>query len=483
MPPAASSSDAAGERPRTLYEKIWEAHVIERLADDTCLIAVDRQLVYEYTSRPAFESLKTAGRRVRRPSSTLAMSDHAVPTRDRDRMRPGTLRVLDQLRLDCAENGIPLLELDDPRHGIVHVVGPEQGFTQPGLVMACPDSHTSSHGALGALAFGIGSTELEHVLATQTLVQRPARGMRITVEGRVGDGVSAKDLALALIGVIGVRGGVGHAIEFAGPAIAALAVAGRLTVCNMAVEAGSRSALIAPDEVTFEWLDGRPMAPTGQQWDRAVAYWRTLASDDGARFDREVRFDASALEPQVTWGTSPDQVVGVSGRVPDPDSQRDEVVAATHRRALEYMGLEAGRLITDIPIDRVFIGSCTNSRLDDLRSAAAVLRGRHLAAGVRGMVVPGSGIVKAAAEREGLHEIFAAAGLEWRDAGCSMCFGSVHDSVAPGERCASTSNRNFENRQGAGARTHLLSPAMAAAAGVAGHFVDARTFDVDTVGS
>ena len=389
-------------------------------------------------------------------------------------MGRGTLQVLDEFRAECAAHGIELFELDDPRHGIIHVVGPEQGFTQPGLVIASADSHTSSHGALGAIAFGIGSTELEHVLATQTVLQMPSATMRVGIDGVLSDGVAAKDLALAVLRHIGVRGGVGHAIEFAGPTVDGLDMPGRLTLCNMAVEAGARCGMVAPDDVTFEWLHGRPMAPAGGSWQTAVEHWRTLRSDDDARFGREVRMDVSHLTPQISWGTAPDQVIGIDERVPDPRDAPDESTARAWRRALQYMGLAAGAAIGDITVDRVFIGSCTNSRLEDLRSAATVVRGRRLADGVRGMVVPGSGLVRAAAEAEGLDRVFVEADFEWRYAGCSMCFASRHDSVAPGERCASTSNRNFENRQGADAWTHLCSPAMAAAAGIAGHFIDAR---------
>lgn len=461
--------------PSTPYHKIWNDHVIERMPDGTCLIAVDRQLIYEYTSRPAFQGLRNNGHRVRRPAASLAMADHSVPTRDRDHLRPGTLQVIDEFRADCAASGIELLELSDVRHGIVHVVGPEQGFTLPGLLMACADSHTSSHGALGALAFGIGSSELEHVLATQTLVQQPSLTMRVTLEGRLGAGVSGKDVALAVLAAIGVSGGAGHAIEFAGEIVASLAMSARLTLCNMAVEAGERCGLIAPDGITFDWLKDRPMAPRGELWDAAVAYWTTLRSDPDAVFDRELNLDLTALAPQVTWGTSPDQVVPVDAVVPDPGTAANESQAASWRRALAYMDLQPGTPIDSITIDRVFIGSCTNARLDDLRSAAAIVDGHRLAPGVHGMVVPGSGLVKQAAEAEGLDQIFLGAGFEWRGAGCSMCFGSANDSVRSGERCASTSNRNFENRQGLGARTHLVSPAVAAAAaGIAGHFVDVR---------
>ena len=470
---------------QTLYEKLWDAHVIERLDDGTCLLWVDRQLIYELTSRAAFQSLRAAGRPVHRPRASLAMPDHAVPTKERDRLGRRTLALLDDFRSDCASAGIELFDLGDDRHGIVHVVGPELGYVLPGMLVVCADSHTSTHGALGALSFGVGTSELEHVLATQTILKAPSAPMRITVEGRLSSGVVAKDLALAIIGKVGAAGAVGHAVEFAGEGIDALSVEGRLTLCNMAVEAGARSALVAPDQVTFDWLHERPMTPRGDLWHRAREHWGTLRTDPGAVFVRETSIDAGSLAPQVTWGTSPDHVVGVTDSTPDPRRASSAGEADSWRRALEYMGLEPGRDITSISIDRVFIGSCTNSRIEDLRSAAAVVRGRRLARDVRGMVVPGSATVRAAAEREGLDRAFLDAGFEWREAGCSMCFGTKHDSVGPFERCASTSNRNFEHRQGRHARTHLMSPAMAAAAGIAGHVVDVRdvlsqqVFEVD----
>jgi len=454
---------------RTLYQKIWDDHVVEEFPDGTCLLMVDRQLAYESSIIP-LERIAAAGRQVRRPSASLAMADHSVPTVP-GAARAGRARKLAEL---CERAGITYLHPDDPRHGIVHVVGPEQGFTQPGLLMACADSHTSSHGALGALAFGIGTSEMEHVLSTQTLMQKPSRTMRIVLDGELPAGVVGKDLALAMIHAIGAAGGVGHAVEFAGTAVERLPMSGRLTLCNMAVEGGARSGMIAPDEITFEWLEGRPWSPKGALWDAAVAYWRTLRSDPDARFDREVRLDVGALVPQVTWGTSPDEVVGIDGRVPDPAEAPNERVAAAWQRSLDYMGLTPGTALRDVTIDRVFIGSCTNSRLDDLREAARILRGRRVAPGVHAMAVPGSGLVRAQAEAEGLDRVFLEAGFEWRLPGCSMCFGSPNDSVAAGERCASTSNRNFESRQGKDARTHLVSPAMAAAAAVAGHFVDIR---------
>jgi len=461
-------------QPRTLYDKIWDAHVIDRLPDGTCLLAVDRQMIYEASSAAAFTALRDAHRTVRRPTATLATVDHTIATRSDAPPRAGALRFVDELRDNCAGAGIAFLGLDDPRRGIVHVVGPEQGFTQPGLLIVCPDSHTSSHGALGALAFGIGSSELEHVLATQTIMQKPSRTMRVTLTGTVTAPVSAKDVILATLGRIGVGAGIGHAIEFAGDVVRAMPLPGRLTLCNMAVEAGARSGIVAPDEVTYEWLRGRPMSPSGEHWDAALAYWRSLPTDDGAAFDRELAIELGHLDPQVTWGTSPDEVVPIGGRVPDPAGAPSPQKAAAWRRALDYMDLRPGTALTDVGVDRVFIGSCTNSRLDDLRAAADVVHGRRVADGVHAMVVPGSGLVKKAAEAEGLDRVFREAGFEWRTPGCSMCFGNAHDHVAAGQRCASTSNRNFENRQGRGARTHLVSPATAAAAAVTGRFADVR---------
>ena len=461
-------------KPETLYEKIWNSHVVEELGDGVCLIATDRQLIYDGTSFPAFEMLNAGGHAIRRPSSTLAVPDHSVPTRDRATMSGGAVAMVEQLRQYAADHGITFFGLDDERHGIVHVVGPEQGFTQPGLILACADSHTSTHGALGALAFGVGSSELAHILATQTLIQRPSKPMRVELRGTPHPAVAGKDLALAVMGAVGAAGGVGHAIEFTGEAVRGLPMEGRMTLCNMAVEAGARSGLIAPDETTFAWLKGRPMSPTGADWDAAVAYWRMLASDEGAAWSKDVAIEAGRLAPQVTWGTSPDEVIDITGRVPRPSDAPDAAAAAAWKRSLEYIGLEPGTRMQDVTVDRVFIGSCTNSRLADLRAAAQVLKGKRVADGVRAMAVPGSGLVKKAAEAEGLDRIFLDAGFEWRDAGCSMCFGSRHDSVAPGERCASTSNRNFENRQGPGSRTHLVSPATAAATAIAGRLADVR---------
>ncbi|MBV9510803.1 MAG: 3-isopropylmalate dehydratase large subunit [Caulobacteraceae bacterium] len=460
--------------PQTLYERIWNAHVIEELGDGVCLLATDRQLIYDGTSGPAFDMLRARGYPVRRPSSTLAMPDHSAPTKDRHALSGRNLKMLEKLRADAAEHGVTFFGLDDARHGIVHVVGPEQGFTLPGLVIACADSHTSTHGAFGALAFGVGSSELAHILATQTLIQRPSKPMRVELRGRPSPIISGKDLALAILRTIGAGGGIGHAIEFAGEAISALSMEGRMTLCNMAVEMGARSGVVAPDEITFAWLKGRPMAPSGEAWDEALDYWRSLPSDPGAVFAKSAAVEVGGLEPQVTWGASPDEAVAVTGVVPDPKTAPSEAAAAAWRRSLDYIGLAPGMRMQDVAIQRVFIGSCTNSRLEDLRAAAAVLKGRRVADGVRAMAVPGSGLVKRAAEAEGLDRIFQEAGFEWRDAGCSMCFGSANDSVAAGERCASTSNRNFENRQGPGARTHLVSPASAAAAAVTGRIADVR---------
>ncbi len=464
--------------PKTLFDKIWDSHVVDVQEDGTCLLYIDRHLVHEVTSPQAFAGLRQAGRRVRRPEATLAVPDHNVPTTDRSRGIPDpTSRLqVETLRRNCEEFGITLFDMDDPRQGIVHVIGPEEGFTLPGTTIVCGDSHTSTHGAFGALAFGIGTSEVEHVLATQTLLQKKPRTMRIRVEGELGFGVTAKDVILGIIGRIGTAGGTGHVIEYAGPVIRGLSMEGRMTVCNMSIEAGARAGLIAPDETTFAYLRGRPMAPKGALWEQAVAYWRTLPSDPGARYDREVVIDASELEPLVTWGTSPQDVVPITGRVPDPRAERDDKRRAAMERALAYMGLEPGTPMEEIRIDTVFIGSCTNARIEDLRLAAEVARrsGRRVADHVRALVVPGSGLVKQQAEEEGLDRIFREAGFEWREPGCSMCLAMNNDRLAPGERCASTSNRNFEGRQGKGGRTHLVSPAMAAAAALTGRLTDVR---------
>jgi 3-isopropylmalate/(R)-2-methylmalate dehydratase large subunit len=455
---------------RTLADKVWENHVARRADGVPDLLYVDLHLVHEVTSPQAFEGLRLAGRRVRRPDLTLATMDHNVVTGDDTPIDPLSEQQLDALRRNCEEFGVPLYATGSGREGIVHVIGPELGLTQPGLIVVCGDSHTSTHGALGALAFGIGTSEVEHVLATQTLPQRKPRSLRIRFVGEPAPGVTAKDYALGAIGRLGVDGGVGHVIEYAGPAIEALSMEGRLTVCNMSIEAGARAGMIAPDDVTFAYLEGRPAAPKGAAWERALERWRELPSDADAVFDREVELDVSELLPQVTWGTNPGMVVPIDGVVPDPDSFADPDARAAAERALAYMALEPGTPIRAIEVDRVFIGSCTNSRIEDLRAAASVVRGRRVHPGVRAMVVPGSAQVKRAAEAEGLDRIFVDAGFEWRRAGCSMCLGMNPDVLAPGERCASTSNRNFEGRQGAGGRTHLVSPAVAAATALEGHF-------------
>jgi 3-isopropylmalate/(R)-2-methylmalate dehydratase large subunit len=455
---------------RTLLDKVWESHVARAGDGAPDLLYVDLHLVHEVTSPQAFEGLRLAGRRVRRPDLTLATMDHNVVTGDDTPIDPISQQQLDALQRNCDEFGVPLYATGSGREGIVHVIGPELGLTQPGLTVVCGDSHTSTHGAFGALAFGIGTSEVEHVLATQTLPQRKPRSLRIRFVGEPGPGVTAKDYALAAIGRLGVDGGVGHVIEYAGPAIEALSMEGRLTVCNMSIEAGARAGMIAPDELTFAYLEGRPAAPTGPEWERALDRWRQLPSDEDAVFDRELEIDVSELLPQVTWGTNPGMVVPINGVVPDPVSFTDPDARAAAERALVYMALEPGTPIRAIQVDRVFIGSCTNSRIEDLRAAAAVVRGRRVHPNVRAMVVPGSAQVKRSAEAEGLDRIFVDAGFEWRRAGCSMCLGMNPDVLAPGERCASTSNRNFEGRQGAGGRTHLVSPAVAAATALEGHF-------------
>ncbi|NNG05718.1 MAG: 3-isopropylmalate dehydratase large subunit [Inquilinus sp.] len=463
-------------QPRTLFDKIWDSHVVRRQDDGTCTLYIDRHLVHEVTSPQAFEGLRMAGRTVRRPEATLAVADHNVPTTDRSKGiedRDSRIQV-ETLEANCAEFGVPIFKMDDIRQGIVHIIGPEQGMTQPGMTIVCGDSHTATHGAFGALAFGIGTSEVEHVLATQTLMQQPAKNLRISVEGDLSPGVTAKDLILAIIGEIGTAGGTGHVIEYAGQAIRDLSMAGRMTVCNMSIEAGARAGLIAPDDTTFEYLKGRPMAPKGGLWETALAYWRTLPSDPGARYDREVTLNAAAIAPTVTWGTSPQDVVPITGTVPDPDALGDEGRAQAARRSLDYMGLAPGTRMTDIAVDKVFIGSCTNGRIEDLRAVATLAEGRHVADGVHAMIVPGSGLVKEQAEQEGLDRIFTEAGFDWREPGCSMCLAMNADRLEPGERCASTSNRNFEGRQGRGGRTHLVSPAMATAAAIAGRLADVR---------
>ncbi|WP_293943477.1 3-isopropylmalate dehydratase large subunit [Sphingomonas sp.] len=472
-------------RPRTLYEKIWDAHVVERRDDGTCLIYIDRHLVHEVTSPQAFEGLRREGRRVRRPDLTLAVPDHNLPTTPRldaagrriPIADPASAEQLSALIANVAEFGVPYIADTDAAQGIVHVVGPEQGFTLPGTTIVCGDSHTSTHGAFGALAHGIGTSEVEHVLATQTLIQSKAKNMRVTVDGVLPPHVTAKDITLAIIGEIGTAGGTGSVIEYAGEAIRALSMEGRMTVCNMSIEGGARAGMIAPDEKTYAYLMGRPKAPKGKAWDAAMAYWQTLHTDDGAHFDREVRLDAAALPPVITWGTSPEDVVSIAGAIPDPANVADENKRASMVRALDYMGLKPGTKITDIPLDVVWIGSCTNGRIEDLRAVAKTVEGRKVAGNLAyAMIVPGSGLVKAQAEAEGLDAIFKAAGFEWREPGCSMCLGMNPDQLKPGQRCASTSNRNFEGRQGRLGRTHLLSPVMAAAAAIEGRFVDIRTW-------
>jgi len=463
--------------PRTLYDKLWDAHVVQQDDDGTALIYIDRHLVHEVTSPQAFEGLKLAGRKPWRVSANLAVVDHNVPTTDRSRGIDDPIARLQVETLDdnAREFGITYFDINDRRQGIVHVIGPEQGATLPGMTVVCGDSHTSTHGAFACLAFGIGTSEVEHALATQTLMAKKMKNLLVQVEGQLPKGVGAKDVVLAVIGRIGTAGGTGHAIEFAGSTIRSLSMEGRMTICNMAIEAGARSGMVAVDDVTLQYLKGRPLAPSGADWDAAVALWRGLRSDPGAKFDLVVDLDASQLRPQVTWGTSPEMVVAIDERVPDPDKEKDPVRREGMERALQYMGLKPNTPISEIRVDKVFIGSCTNSRIEDLRQAAAVVRGKHRASNVRlAMVVPGSGVVKAQAEAEGLDRIFRDAGFEWREPGCSMCLAMNADRLEPGERCASTSNRNFEGRQGTGGRTHLVSPAMAAAAAIEGHFVDVR---------
>ena len=464
---------------KTLYDKLWDAHVVRQNDDGSVLLYIDRHLVHEVTSPQAFEGLKLAGRKPWRLSANLAVADHNVPTTDRSKGIADPVSRLQVSTLDenCREFGIVEFGMNDIRQGIVHVVGPEQGATLPGMTVVCGDSHTSTHGALGCLAFGIGTSEVEHVLATQTVVQKKGKSMLTSVDGQVGQGVTAKDIVLHIIGVIGTAGGTGYAIEFGGEAIRDLSVEGRMTVCNMAIEAGARCGMVAVDDKTIEYVKGRPFAPTGESWDKAVAWWQTLHSDADAQFDAVVRINAADIKPQVTWGTSPEMVLPVDAKVPNPFAESDPVKQKGMIRALEYMGLQPDTPIEQIAVDKVFIGSCTNSRIEDLRAAAAVIKGRKKADSVKlAMVVPGSGLVKQQAEAEGLDKIFIEAGFEWREPGCSMCLAMNADRLEPGERCASTSNRNFEGRQGQGGRTHLVSPAMAAAAAIAGHFVDVRNF-------
>ncbi|MYZ48175.1 3-isopropylmalate dehydratase large subunit [Propylenella binzhouense] len=462
--------------PKTLYDKIWADHVVDQQPDGTALLYIDRHLVHEVTSPQAFEGLRMAHRPVHAPERTLAVVDHNVPTSDRSEgiADPESRLQVETLAENAREFGIEYYSERDIRQGIVHIIGPEQGFTLPGMTIVCGDSHTSTHGAFGALAYGIGTSEVEHVLATQTLIQKKAKNMRVLVDGTLPDGVTAKDIILAIIGEIGTGGGTGHVIEYAGEAIRSLSMEGRMTLCNMSIEGGARAGMVAPDETTYAYIKDRPRAPKGKAWDMARAYWERLPSDEGAHFDREVRLDAANLPPIVSWGSSPEDVVAVTGLVPDPDRIPDETKRASKWRALKYMGLTPGTRMTDIALDRVFIGSCTNGRIEDLRAAAKIVEGRRVSERVRAMVVPGSGLVKAQAEAEGLDKVFRAAGFDWREPGCSMCLAMNADKLAPEERCASTSNRNFEGRQGYKGRTHLVSPAMAAAAAVAGRFVDVR---------
>ena len=463
--------------PRTLYDKIFEDHIVDRQEDGTCLLYIDRHLVHEVTSPQAFEGLRIAHRPVRHPEKTLAVVDHNIPTspdRAKGIKNEQSRTQVEALAKNTSEFGIEYFNQNDKRQGIVHIIGPEQGFTLPGMTIVCGDSHTSTHGAFGALAHGIGTSEVEHVLATQTLIQKKSKNMLVQVNGSLPKGVTAKDLVLAIIGKIGTAGGTGHVIEFAGEAIRGLSMEGRMTVCNMSIEAGARAGMIAPDETTFDYIRSRPRAPKGEMLEKAIAYWKTLKSDEGAHYDTVVTLDASELVPSVTWGSSPEDVVPVTGVVPDPEEIADETKRASKMRALEYMGLKAGTKMTDIKIDRVFIGSCTNGRIEDMRAAAAMVKGKKVSPTVSAMVVPGSGLVKEQAEKEGLDKIFKEAGFDWREPGCSMCLAMNDDRLEPGERCASTSNRNFESRQGYKGRTHLVSPAMAAAAAIAGHFVDIR---------
>ncbi len=467
----------SAQQAKTLFDKIWDAHVVETLPDGTALLYIDLHLTHEVTTPQAYDGLRAAGRRVRRPEATMTVVDHNIATdlsRRTGILDPESRLQVETLERNVAEFGVPYIPLLDERQGIVHIIGPELGRSLPGMTIVCGDSHTSTHGAMGALAFGIGTSEVEHVLATQTLLQKPAKNMRVLVEGDLAFGCSAKDITLAVIGRIGTAGGTGHVIEYAGDAIRALDMAGRMTVCNMSIEGGARAGMVAPDETTFDYVRRTPDGPKGAALERALEWWRTLPSDPGAHFDKEVRIDAHAIAPQVTWGTSPEDVLPITGVVPDPEAAPDEARRAQLRRMVDYMGLIPGQRLQDLAVDVVFIGSCTNSRIEDIRAAAAIARGRHVADSVRALVVPGSGLVKRQAEAEGLDRILREAGFEWREAGCSMCLGMNPDKLKPGQRCASTSNRNFEGRQGAGGRTHLLSPAMAAAAAIAGKLADVR---------
>ena len=461
-------------KPKTLFDKIWDHHLIDTQEDGASLIYIDRHLVHEVTSPQAFEGLRLSGRTVNSPKRTLAVADHNVPTTDRaGGIDEEESRIqVEALDKNVEDFGIPYFNMMDKRQGIVHVIGPEQGFTQPGMTIVCGDSHTATHGAFGALAFGIGTSEVEHVLATQTLIQKPAKNMLINLEGELQTGVSPKDLVLAIIGKIGTAGGTGHVIEYSGEAIKKLSMEGRMTVCNMSIEAGARAGMIAPDQVTFDYLKDKPMSPKGNDWDLAIEWWKSLPSDEGAFYDKRITIDATKIKPTVTWGTSPEDVVSIDGFIPDPSKIQDDDARLKVERSLEYMGLKGGQKISDVEINTVFIGSCTNSRIEDLRSAARIIEGKKVKQGIRAMVVPGSGLVKAQAEEEGLNLMFTEAGFEWREPGCSMCLAMNEDKLQPGERCASTSNRNFEGRQGKGGRTHLVSPQIAAASAITGKLTD-----------
>ncbi|MDC0967956.1 3-isopropylmalate dehydratase large subunit [Alphaproteobacteria bacterium] len=467
----------SNQGPKTLFDKIWSDHLVGQREDGTSLLYIDRHLVHEVTSPQAFEGLKLSNRKVRRPESTFATADHNVPTINRENIADEQSRIqVETLAKNTKEHNIEYFELTDRRQGIVHIIGPEQGITQPGMTMVCGDSHTSTHGAFGALAFGIGTSEVEHVLATQTIVQKPAKNMRIAVNGKLPFGVTSKDLILYIIGQIGTAGGNGHVIEYAGTTLKPLSMESRMTICNMSIEAGARAGLIAPDQITFDYIKGRPYAPSQEHWEKAIEYWSSLPSDQDAFYDKELIINSDEIDPMVTWGTSPEDVVAVNGFVPDPSSGNTENKQKSIQRSLDYMGLKSGTKITDIRLDKIFIGSCTNGRIEDLRNVASIVKDKKIASHIGGMIVPGSGLVKKQAEEEGLSKIFIDAGFEWRDAGCSMCLGMNPDQLKPGERCASTSNRNFEGRQGRGGRTHLMSPELAAASAIVGNISDIRDF-------
>ena len=467
----------SNQGPKTLFDKIWSDHLVGQREDGTSLLYIDRHLVHEVTSPQAFEGLKLSNRKVRRPESTFATADHNVPTINRENIADEQSRIqVETLAKNTKEHNIEYFELTDRRQGIVHIIGPEQGITQPGMTMVCGDSHTSTHGAFGALAFGIGTSEVEHVLATQTIVQKPAKNMRIAVNGKLPFGVTSKDLILYIIGLIGTAGGNGHVIEYAGTTLKPLSMESRMTICNMSIEAGARAGLIAPDQITFDYIKGRPYAPSNEHWEKAIEYWSSLPSDQDAFYDKELIINSDEIDPMVTWGTSPEDVVAVNGFVPDPSSGNTENKQKSIQRSLDYMGLKSGTKITDIRLDKIFIGSCTNGRIEDLRNVASIVKDKKIASHIGGMIVPGSGLVKKQAEEEGLSKIFINAGFEWRDAGCSMCLGMNPDQLKPGERCASTSNRNFEGRQGRGGRTHLMSPELAAASAIVGNISDIRDF-------